>query len=122
MLASKSDLLAASLAHLIGTDPFSFDGPCTETFVFGVIPSEMTVFDQTSSRVTTVKVNHFVLCCCELAFVAIHFLNRTWHILANKKVYRTVSTVSVDNFRGERMSQCLGSKNLLFVGEQQLFA
>ena len=58
-------LLPTSLADLIGTDPLALDRPSAEALVVGVVPSKVTVFDQTTARVPAREVNDFILAVCQ---------------------------------------------------------
>ena len=53
--------LPASLADLVRTDPFPFDGPRAKASVVRIIASEMTVLDEPSTSMTTMEVNDFKL-------------------------------------------------------------
>lgn len=53
-------LLSTPLTHL-QTPPFAFHDPCAETVMIGVVAGEMTMFDETTTRVAAFEVDDFVL-------------------------------------------------------------
>ena len=58
-------LLTTSLADLIGTDPLAFDGPSAKALMVGIIASKVTVFYQTTARVSAREVDDFILAVCQ---------------------------------------------------------
>ena len=54
-------MLDATLAILVGANPFSLDGPHAETLMVGVVAREMAMLDQSPTGVSAVEVDDFVL-------------------------------------------------------------
>jgi len=46
---------------LVGTDPFSLDGPCAEALVVQIVAREVAMLDQAASGMAAVEVDDFVL-------------------------------------------------------------
>ena len=86
LVMPKHGLLTASLADLVGTDPFSFDGPGTDTLVLGVVSSKVAMLNQSPSGVAAVKVNNFVLLYHQPAiYIAYNLGEHTWHMIVGIK-------------------------------------